>query len=184
MMDYAEALRFLRGRIERDGHLVGVAAGSGITAKYAVAGGCDLVLALSSGKYRQMGCSSMAGFLCYANSNDLVMDYALRELMRPCAGVPLLFGLNASDPTRAMYDYIREIKRMGFTGVVNYPTAGMIDGRFRAALEAEGAGYEREVEAIRFAHYCGLLTVAYVLTPPRPAPWPPPGPTSSAPTSA
>ena len=137
-MDYAEALRFLRGRIERDGHLVGVAAGSGITAKYAVAGGCDLVLALSSGKYRQMGCSSMAGFLCYANSNDLVMDYALRELMRPCAGVPLLFGLNASDPTRAMYDYIREIKRMGFTGVVNYPTAGMIDGRFRAALEAEG----------------------------------------------
>ena len=136
MMDYAEALRFLRGRIERDGHLVGVAAGSGITAKYAVAGGCDLVLALSSGKYRQMGCSSMAGFLCYANSNDLVMDYALRELMRPCAGVPLLFGLNASDPTRAMYDYIREIKRMGFTGVVNYPTAGMIDGRFRAALEA------------------------------------------------
>ena len=135
MMDYAEALRFLRGRIERDGHLVGVAAGSGITAKYAVAGGCDLVLALSSGKYRQMGCSSMAGFLCYANSNDLVMDYALRELMRPCAGVPLLFGLNASDPTRAMYDYIREIKKMGFTGVVNYPTAGMIDGRFRAALE-------------------------------------------------
>ena len=101
-MDYAEALRFLRGRIERDGHLVGVAAGSGITAKYAVAGGCDLVLALSSGKYRQMGCSSMAGFLCYANSNDLVMDYALRELMRPCAGVPLLFGLNASDPARAM----------------------------------------------------------------------------------
>ena len=158
MMDYAEALRFLRGRIERDGHLVGVAAGSGITAKYAVAGGCDLVLALSSGKYRQMGCSSMAGFLCYANSNDLVMDYALRELMRPCARVPLLFGLNASDPTRAMYDYIREIKKMGFTGVVNYPTAGMIDGRFRAALEAEGAGYEREVEAIRFAHYCGLLT--------------------------
>ncbi len=165
MMDYAEALRFLRGRIERDGHLVGVAAGSGITAKYAVAGGCDLVLALSSGKYRQMGCSSMAGFLCYANSNDLVMDYALRELMRPCAGVPLLFGLNAADPTRAMYDYIREIKRMGFTGVVNYPTAGMMDGRFRAALEAEGAGYEREVEAIRFAHYCGLLTVAYVFDP-------------------
>ena len=99
MMEYAQALAFLRARLEGDGHLVGVAAGSGITAKYAVAGGCDLILALSSGKYRQMGCSSMAGFLCYANSNDLVMDYALRELMRPCAGVPLIFGLNAADPT-------------------------------------------------------------------------------------
>ena len=142
--------------------LIGVAAGSGITGKYTVLGGCDMILALSSGKYRSMGCGSMAGFMCYGNSNDLVMDFAQRELLRYREQVPVFFGLNATDPTKEMYDYIKQIRDVGFAGIVNYPTVGMIDGVFRRALEQDGVRYEQEVEAISLAHYCGLLTIAFV----------------------
>lgn len=143
-------------------HIIGVAAGSGMSGKYAVIGGCDMLLALSSGKYRSMGCGSMAGYMCYGNSNDLVMDYASKELLRYSNSVPVFFGLNATDPTKDLYSYIKNIRDAGFAGIVNYPTIGMIDGNFRRELEAEGEGYEREVEAISFAHYCGLLTIAFV----------------------
>lgn len=143
-------------------HLIGVAAGSGMTAKYMVMGGCDMLLALSSGRYRSMGLGSLAGFMCYANSNDMVMDYARQELLRYSDRVPVFFGLNATDPTKEIYQYIKAIRSSGFTGVVNYPTIGMIDGRFREMLEGEGISYAKEVEAISFAHYCGLLTLAFV----------------------
>lgn len=152
----------LRSKIAAGEHLIGVAAGSGITAKYTVLGGCDMLLALSSGKYRTMGVGSLAGFLCYANSNDMVMEYARTELLRYTDSTPVFFGLNATDPTKEMYQYIREIRDAGFSGIVNYPTIGMIDGRFREALEDAGLRYEQEVEAISFAHYSGLLTLAFV----------------------
>lgn len=152
----------LRQALVENGHLVGVATGSGITAKYAIQGGCNLIMALNSGKYRSMGCGSMAGFLCYENSNDMVMDYARKELLRFGAEVPVIFGINATDPTRRLYDYIMEIKRIGFAGINNYPTVGMIDGQFCKALREDGIRFEQEVEAIRFAHYCGLVTVAFV----------------------
>ena len=155
-------LERLREKVRTGEHLIGVAAGSGITAKYTVLGGCDLLLALSSGKYRTMGVGSLAGFLCYANSNDMVMEYARTELLRYTDSTPVFFGLNATDPTKEMYQYIRQIRDAGFTGIVNYPTIGMIDGRFREALEEQGFCYEQEVEAISFAHYSGLLTLAFV----------------------
>lgn len=144
------------------GHLVGVAAGSGMTAKYAVMGGCDFLLALSSGRYRNMGLSSMAGFMSFANSNDLVMDYACREILRSVGSTPVFFGYNATDPSKQMYDYIKYIKQCGFAGINNYPTVGMIDGDFCRALELDGISYRQEVEAIHFAHYCGLITLAFV----------------------
>lgn len=159
---YQRNIEFLRERLEQYGHLTGVAAGSGMTAKYAAMGGCDLILALSSGKYRSMGLSSMAGFLCYSNSNDLVMEYAKKEILRAAGRVPVIFGLNATDPTRSVYEYIREIKEAGFSGVNNYPTVGMIDGNFRIALEESHINFQQEVEAVHFAHYCELLTVAFV----------------------
>ena len=151
----------LRAKLERGERLIGVAAGSGITGKYTVLGGCDMLLALSSGKYRSMGFGSLAGFMSYANSNDLVMDYAQRELLRFSDRVPVFFGLNATDPTKELYDYIKQIRAAGFAGIVNYPTVGMIDGNFRRALESEGIDYAKEAEAISFAHYCGLLTIAF-----------------------
>ena len=151
-----------RQTLAKKKHLVGVAAGSGMTAKYAIMGGCDFLLALNSGKYRSMGVSSMAGFLSYSNSNDLVMDYACKEILRTAKDVPVFLGLNATDPTKSMYDYIKKIKMLGFAGINNYPTVGMIDGKFREALAIEGIDFQQEVEAIRFAHYCGLITLAFV----------------------
>ena len=159
---HRESLLEKKSRGER---LIGVAAGSGITAKYAIMGGCDMLLALSSGKFRSMGCGSLAGYMSYRNSNDLVMNYAMEELLRYRDQVPVFFGLNATDPTKDIYSYIREIKDAGFTGLVNYPTVGMIDGSFRERLEESGCGFEREIEAIRFAGYCGLLTIAFVFDP-------------------
>lgn len=161
----SEYLSDLKRVISENGHIIGVAVGSGITAKYAVRGGCDMILALSSGKYRQMGFGSLAGFMCYENSNDMVMDFATKELIRFAPDTPVIFGLNATDPTKSIYDFIREIKDLGFAGINNYPTVGMIDGNFRAALDDEGISYEAEVEAIRFGHFCDLLTVAYVFNP-------------------
>lgn len=155
----------LLAKKSRGERLVGVAAGSGITAKYAIMGGCDMLLALSSGKFRSMGCGSLAGYLSYCNSNDLVMNYAKEELLRYRDRVPVLFGLNATDPTKDIYSYIKEIRDAGFTGVVNYPTVGMIDGSFRARLEESGSGFDREIEAIRYASHCGLMTIAFVFDP-------------------
>lgn len=159
---YHEHKQTLCRKVQQGEHIIGIAAGNGISAKYSLMGGCDFILALSSGKFRSMGCGSLAGYLSYANSNDLVMDYASKELLHYCSAVPVFFGLQATDPTRDMYRYIRQIRDSGFAGIVNYPTVGMIDGQFRRYLEADGACYEQEVEAIRFAHYCGLLTVAFV----------------------
>lgn len=155
-------LQLLHSKKAAGERLVGVAAGSGITGKYAIMGGCDMLLALSSGKFRSMGCGSLAGYMSYRNSNDLVMSYAGEELLRYAAQVPVFFGLNATDSTKEMQGYIEEIRAGGFTGIVNYPTVGMIDGSFRQQLEASGAGYHKEVEAIRYAHSCGLMTIAFV----------------------
>lgn len=157
-----DRIEIFREHIRENGHLVGVAAGSGMTAKYAVMGGCDMLLALSSGRYRSMGLSSMAGFMSYTNSNDLVMEYACREILRAAGSVPVFFGYNATDPSKQMYDYIKLIKQRGFAGVNNYPTIGMIDGEFRRELEYDGISYRQEIDAIHFAHYCKLLTLAFV----------------------
>lgn len=109
-----------------------------------------------------MGRSSLASFLCYANSNDIVMDFASRELLPLIQNVPVLFGINAGDPSLHFYEYLGEIKRCGFAGINNFPTVGLIDGQFRQALEEDGCTYDREVEAIRLAHFLDLFTVAYV----------------------
>lgn len=131
---YTEYLEHFKEQITENGHLVGVAVGSGMTTKYAIMGGSDMIMALSSGKYRSMGLSSMAGFMSYANSNDLVMEFACKELLKQAGEIPVFFGYNATDPTKRMYEYIQEIKSLGFAGINNYPTVGMIDGKFREAL--------------------------------------------------
>ena len=162
MMEREQILKKLRATIHINGHITGVAAGGGMTAKYAAMGGTDLILALSAGKFRQMGRSSLASFLCYANSNEVVMDFATRELIPLIQDVPVIFGLNGTDPTNHLYEYLQEIQKLGFAGINNFPSVGMIDGKFREELEERGGGYEREIEAIRLAHFLGLFTVAFV----------------------
>jgi predicted TIM-barrel enzyme/AraC-like DNA-binding protein len=139
-----------------------VALGSGITAKHAEEGGADFLLVLNSGRYRQLGRGSLAGFLSFEDSNGLVMNLGSREIMPLIKDVPLIFGLNATDPLINLETYIEYIESKGFDGINNYPSIGLIDGKFREALEEEGLCYETEVEAIRIAHERDMFTVAFV----------------------
>jgi predicted TIM-barrel enzyme/AraC-like DNA-binding protein len=125
-------------------------------------GGADFILALSAGRFRQMGRSSLASYLPYANSNDVVMKFASRELLPIMQEIPIIFGVNASDPSIDLFEYIADIKEKGFAGVNNFPTVGLIDGNFGEALAEEGITYEKEVEAIKIAHNMDLFTVAFV----------------------
>ena len=152
----------LKTQIRIHGHIIGVAAGAGITAKYALKGGADMLLALNSGRFRQMGQSSLAGWLPFANCNELVMEFGTREIIPAAQGVPVIFGLNATDPTIDLEQYIDRIRIQGFAGINNFPTVGMIDGQFREALEEDGMAYEREIEAVRIAHRQNLFTLAFV----------------------
>lgn len=150
-------------REKRAEHLIiGVAVGAGITAKHAVRGGADLIFVFSSGRFRQMGMGSLAAYLPFANSNQMVMDIGLREVKRQVQEQPLIFGLHATDPMIDLEKYIEKIQQAGFDGINNYPTVGLIDGEYRSLLEVNGIKFEKEVEAIRIASEKGMFTIAFV----------------------
>ncbi|MBR0373414.1 MAG: phosphoenolpyruvate hydrolase family protein [Mogibacterium sp.] len=155
-------LQNLKAVCNLNGHVIGAVAGSGMTARYAVLGGANFLLALSAGKFRSMGRGSLASYFCFGNSNQIVMEMGQRELLPLLSDVPILFGIFASDPTVALPEYIAEIRTAGFSGLVNFPTVALIDGQFREALEEDGCTYAAEVEAIRLAHAQDLFTVAFV----------------------
>lgn len=163
-MDREYILRLLRAQINVNGHIIGAAVGSGMTAKFAAMGGADLLLALSAGKYRIMGRSSFASYFCYGNSNEQVMEMGQRELFPIIKDTPIVFGLMANDPSLHLYEHLKAIKEAGFSGIVNFPTMALIDGQFREALEEEGNTYKQEVEAIHLARYLDLFTIAFVTT--------------------
>lgn len=132
-MKREDILKQIHAQINVNGHIIGASVGSGMTAKYVCEGGADILLALSAGKYRIMGRSSHACYLCYGNNNNQVMEMGQREILPVIHDVPLLFGLFANDPEIHLYDYLKEIRNRGFSGIVNYPTMGMIDGFFGAS---------------------------------------------------
>lgn len=162
MLSREAFLEKLRKEIDAENHLIAVASGTGLTAKYAIQGGADFLLALNSGIFRGMGRGSLGGLLPYANSNDMVYEFGVRELIPLVGDFPVVFGLNATDPTRDMAAYLDEIRQSGFIGINNYPTIGLIDGKFREALEENGSAFEHEVEVFRLAHERGMVTVAFV----------------------
>lgn len=143
-------------------HLIGVAAGSGLVAKSAESGGANLILTLNAGKFRQMGVSSLAGWLPFSNANEMVMDYGKMEILPRVKKLPVFFGFNGTDPTINQKEWMQKIKVAGFAGVNNFPTVGMFDGQFREYLEENGLGYSLEVEMIKLAHEEGLMTIAFV----------------------
>ncbi|SJZ70319.1 Predicted TIM-barrel enzyme [Garciella nitratireducens DSM 15102] len=157
-----DIVKKLRSQIEKNNHIIGVAAGSGLTAKYSEEGGADFILALSSGFFRQKGLSSLAAYLPFSNSNNIVMEFGVIELMPICKNTPIIFGLLASDPTINITEYMKVIKEKGFSGIINYPTIGLIDGKYRQALEEEGISYKQEVEAIQIGNKMGMFTIAFV----------------------
>jgi len=144
--------------------IIGTGAGTGLSAKCAEAGGADLIIIYNSGRYRMAGRGSLAGLLAYGNANDIVVEMA-GEVLPVVKKVPVLAGVNGTDPFRVMDNFLTELKALGFAGVQNFPTVGLIDGVFRANLEETGMSYDLEVEMIRKANALGLLTCPYVFTP-------------------
>lgn len=157
-----EILKRLLNQINQRRHIIGVAVGAGISAKYAEKGGADLLLALNSGRFRQMGVGSLAGLLPFANSNQMVMDFGSKEIIPVVKNTPVIFGLCATDPTIDLERFIDQIIVNGFSGINNYPSVGIIGGVLREALEEEGMSFQREVDAISIASKKGLFTIAFV----------------------
>jgi predicted TIM-barrel enzyme len=155
------ALRRLRRRVAAKQIIVGAGAGTGISAKFAERGGVDLVIIYNSGRFRMAGRGSLAGLLPYGDANAIVVDMA-REVLPVVRDIPVLAGVCGTDPVRILPAFLRELKALGFDGVQNFPTVGLIDGVFRQNLEETGMGYDLEVDMVREARAMGLLTCPYV----------------------
>jgi predicted TIM-barrel enzyme len=160
-MNRLDILDRLRTKVAEGRPIVGGGAGTGITAKFAEAGGIDLLIIYNSGRFRMAGRSSLSGLLSYGNANDIVMQMA-GEVLPVVSHTPVLAGVNGTDPFRLMPQFLDQIKTAGFSGVQNFPTIGLIDGVFRENLEETGICYDQEIDMIRLAHERDLLTTPYV----------------------
>jgi predicted TIM-barrel enzyme len=159
-----EALARLRKTIADGGVIIGAGAGTGLSAKCAEAGGADLIIIYNSGRYRMAGRGSLAGCMPYGDANAIVMEMA-GEVLPIVKETPVLAGVCGTDPFRLMPVFLQEIKRVGFSGVQNFPTVGLCDGQFRQNLEETGMGFGLEIDMIRDAHEAGLLCSPYVFDP-------------------
>ncbi len=157
----AEILARLRAKAARGEPIVGGGAGTGLSAKCEEAGGIDLVVIYNSGRYRMAGRGSLAGLLAYGDANAIVLEMAA-EVLPVVRHTPVLAGVNATDPFRRMDIFLDELRRLGFAGVQNFPTVGLIDGVFRANLEETGMSYALEVEMVAAARARDMLTTPYV----------------------
>jgi predicted TIM-barrel enzyme len=160
-MTRAEILERLRGHVARKEPIVGSGAGTGLSGKCAEAGGADLIVIYNSGRFRMAGHGSLSGLMPYGDANAIVVEMS-REVLPVVRTIPVLAGVCGTDPFRLMPVFLAEIKRLGFAGVQNFPTVGLIDGVFRQNLEETGMSYAKEVEMIRLAREMDLLTTPYV----------------------
>ena len=157
-------LRNLRAQVAAGRAIVGGGAGTGLSAKCGELGGIDLIILYNSGRFRMAGRGSLSGLMPYGDANQIVMEMA-REVLPIVERTPVLAGVCATDPFRMMKHFLREVRDVGFHGVQNFPTVGLIDGVFRVNLEETGMSYAKEVEMIAIARELGLLTCPYVFTP-------------------
>lgn len=156
-----EVLKRLRAKVKRGEPIIGGGAGTGLSAKCEEAGGIDLIVIYNSGRYRMAGRGSLAGLLAYGNANEIVCDMA-SEVLPVVRQTPVLAGVNATDPFMIPDQFLRRLIELGFSGVQNFPTVGLIDGTFRSNLEETGMGYELEVNFIARAARADMLTTPYV----------------------
>lgn len=150
-----------RDQIRAGKPIVGGGAGTGLSAKCEEAGGIDLIVIYNSGRYRMAGRGSLAGLLAYGNANDIVLEMA-REVLPVVKHTPVLAGVNGTDPFCQFGPFLDQLKALGFAGIQNFPTVGLIDGKFRANLEETGMGYALEVDLVRLARAKDMLTTPYV----------------------
>jgi predicted TIM-barrel enzyme len=144
--------------------IVGGGAGTGLSAKCEEDGGIDLIVIYNSGRYRMAGRGSLAGLLAYGNANEIVMDMA-KEVLPVTKRTPVLAGVNGTDPFCMFDKFLDEIKAVGFSGIQNFPTVGLIDGTFRANLEETGMSYSQEIDLVALANSKDMLTTPYVFNP-------------------
>jgi predicted TIM-barrel enzyme len=161
----AQVLERLKTQVGQGKPIVGAGAGTGISAKFAEAGGADLIIIYNSGRYRMAGHGSLAGVLAFGDANQIVKDMGEREVLPVVRQVPVIAGVMGTDPLRQMDYLLREIDDLGFSGINNFPTVGLIDGRFRMELERTNMGFDREVDMIRLASGMGFFTIVYVFNP-------------------
>jgi len=158
-----QCLERLRAQVAAGRPIIGGGAGTGLSAKCAEAGGIDLLIIYNSGRFRMAGRGSLSGMMPYGDANQVVVDMA-REVLPVVRDTPVLAGVCGTDPFRLMKLFLRDIQALGFSGVQNFPTVGLIDGQFRQGLEETGMGFGLEVDMIHTAAELGLLTCPYVFT--------------------
>jgi predicted TIM-barrel enzyme len=156
-----EILARLKKQTEAGKPVVGCGAGTGISAKMAEAGGADIIIIYNSGRYRMAGRGSLAGLLPYGDANGIVVEMAA-EVLPVVKNVPVQAGVCGTDPFRLMPVFLKQLTEIGFSGVQNFPTVGLIDGNFRANIEGTGMGYDKEIEMIATAHELDMFTTPYV----------------------
>jgi predicted TIM-barrel enzyme len=159
-----EILKRLHEQVNAGKPIIGTGAGTGISAKFEEAGGTDLIIIYNSGRYRMAGRSSLSGLFAYGDANAIVMEMA-GEVLPIVKHTPVIAGINGTDPFRLMPVFLKQIREIGFSGVQNFPTAGLFDGIMRQNMEATGLGYDKEVEMIQVAHNLDLFTTPYVFNP-------------------
>jgi predicted TIM-barrel enzyme len=160
-----EVIRRLREQLRQRRPIVGAGAGTGISAKFAEVGGADLIIIYNSGRFRMAGHGSLAGLLAYGDANAIVKEMGEREVLPVVRDTPVIAGVMGTDPLRRMEHLLAELDSLGFSGINNFPTVGLIDGRFRMELERTSMGFGKEVDMIRAAHEHGFFTCVYVFNP-------------------
>ena len=159
----APLLKKFRDMVRRGVPIIGGGAGTGLSAKCEEAGGIDLIVIYNSGRYRMAGRGSLAGLMPYGDANAIVVEMAA-EVLPVVTNTPVLAGVNGTDPFRDMDLFLDQLKALGFAGVQNFPTVGLIDGIFRANLEETGMSYALEIDMIAKAHDKNMLTTPYVFS--------------------
>jgi predicted TIM-barrel enzyme len=156
-------LKRFRDKIAAGRPLIGGGAGTGLSAKCEEAGGIDLIVIYNSGRYRMAGRGSLAGLMAYGNANEIVCEMA-HEVLPVVKHTPVLAGVNGTDPFMIADSFLRRLIDLGFSGIQNFPTVGLIDGTMRANLEETGMSYSLEVELVERARRMELLTTPYVFS--------------------
>lgn len=159
-----QVLNLLRNTLSKGEPIIAAGAGTGISAKFAEAGGADLIVIYNSGRFRMAGHGSMAGLLAFSDANALVVDMS-QEVLPVVKQTPVIAGVNATDPLRQMPQFLMRLSEIGFSGVNNFPTVGVIDGTFRQGLEETGFGFYKEVDMVRIANEMDIFTIVYVFNP-------------------
>jgi predicted TIM-barrel enzyme len=160
-----EVVQRLRAQLKKGAPIIAAGAGTGISAKFIEKGGADLIIIYNSGRFRMAGRGSTCGLMAYGDANAIAMEIGEHEVLPVVEGIPVICGVHASDPRRRMWHWLLQVKAMGFSGVNNFPTHCIVDGRFRQVLEETGMSVKHEFEMVRLARKMDLFTIVYVATP-------------------